>query len=166
MDQRTRTLKTLVCLVGAMTSTAVFLGWIDPSVAPTADARSASEIRQLAQAAVSENVALHLQQWHDIEVLAGPAGVSAAPLLAAKPERREAHFLVGLDGRPHRTSRWRKQQPLAGSPHTVRIKVAVVNADRQVTSAQRLCVRALVAALNEGITANTSALPVRVQTHS
>ena len=161
MDQRTRTLRTLACLVGAMIATAAFLQWIDPSPARSTDPPAASAISHLAQLAVADRVAIRAGQWREIEVVAGGASVTSSPLLAASADRLAAHFLVDPTGRTFGTRRWRRQEPWTGSPNTVRIAVSEAGADRPMTPAQRLCVRELIVALNREITPDGPWLPVR-----
>ena len=160
MDQRTRTLRTLACLVGAMISTAAFLHWIDPSPARSSAAPPASAISHMAQLAVADRIAIRGGQWREIEVVAAQAGLTFSPLLTASADRWAVHFLIDPTGRTFGTRRWRRQEPWTDSPNTVRIAVSTAGADRTTTPAQRLCVRELIAALNREITPGGPWLPV------
>ena len=184
-------LKTLACLVGAMTAASALLGWIDPHTGarfqsrtsglraeafrlqPDArslwpeyrrsDSASSDTTLRLARSLVADDVMVREGQWRDVEILAGPVMTASAPLLAATANRDEYHFHIGLKGRPTRTSRWSRQEAFAGYPHTVRIQVARREEHQPTLPSQWHCVRALFAALDEAIAPAGMPLPVRLQ---
>jgi hypothetical protein len=161
MDQPARMWKTLACLVAAMTGTAAFLGWLDPSQPPVSNTLPYGELIRLARSAVADGVEIHGGQWREVEI--GADSVAAGrPLLSATVDGGEWHFFVGPDGRPVRGDRWRDQRAPAGSPHTVRIQVSRPPDGERISPAQWRCVRALVAVLSEAVSTDVPSLPVRL----
>ncbi len=184
-------LKTLACLVGAMTAASALLGWIDPYAGARFQSRtsglraaafrlqpdarslwpeysrshnpSSDTALSLARSLVADDVVVREGQWNDVEILAWPVMTTSAPLLAATANRNEYHFRIDLEGRPSRTSRWSRQEAFAGYPHTVRIQIACREGHQPMSPAQWHCLRALFAALDEAIAPAGMRLPVRLQ---
>ncbi len=175
MDQPTRVWKTLACLVTAMTGTAAFLGWLDPTPPLTSDVLPYGEIIRLARSAVFDDVVIRHDQWQEVEIGAADSVASGMFLSAAAAvgpramERGDSHFYVGRDGRAVRARRWRDQRALhpapwapSVSPHTIRIQVSRLREGEPMSPSQWLCVRVLVAAISEGIAPDGQGLPVRL----
>jgi len=163
MDQRTRMWKTLGCLAAAMTGTAVFLGWTDPSQPPRSRLLTAAQIAQLTRSLVNDSVVISREQWREIEVVGAASTVAAPAMLAASADTGECHFYIDESGRPSRARRWTHQTPPLDAPHTVRIHVAPAGRSRSLTSTQRACLRGLVVALNDALAHDGSTLPVHVR---
>ena len=161
MDQSARVWKTLACLVMAMTGTAAFLGWLDPTPALPPDALPYDEITRLARSAVTDEVMIRPERWHDVEIGADTV-LSGGRLLSATAGARDRHFYVGHDGSPTRAGEWAKQESLAVSPHTIRIQVERMREDEPMSPAQWACVRVLVSELSEAIASDGQSLPVRL----
>jgi hypothetical protein len=161
MDQPARVWKTLGCLVMAMTGTAAFLGWLDPTPALPPDALPYDEIMRLARSAVTDEVKIRRERWHAVEIGADTV-LSGGRLLSATAGARDRHFYVGHDGLPTRAGQWAKQESLAVSPHTIRIQVERLREDQPMSPAQWACVRVLVTTLTEAITPDGPSLPVRL----
>jgi hypothetical protein len=168
-------LKTLGCLAAAMTSTAVFLHWLDPSsnlnVAPpfVGDAEpptqplTASEVAALARSLVTDAVDIKPEQWREVEVVPGPTTTGAGTLLTAIPDPVACHFHVDQAGRPSRARGWSRQTPPYDAPHTVRIQVArAAGMEAFPTPLQWFTIRCLVDALDAALLQNGT-MPVHVQ---
>ncbi len=161
MDQRTRMWKTLACLVAAMTSTTLLLGWMDPSQSLTRAAPSSAEMVHMARTVVDADLGVHLGQWTEIEVVTGRPQPTSRAMLAAGGQSRKCHFFVDRDGCPLRARWWRDQQAPADAPQTVRIEIAQPRGG-VISLAQKLCVRSLIAALNETLIPEGGLLSVRL----
>jgi len=162
MDQQTRMFKTLGCLVGAMTGTAAWLGWIDPSEPLPPEAPSFDVILRDAQSLVADDVALHKNRWHAVEILAGPDTSGSPTFLAATADRSVCHFFIDDAGRASRTTRWLRQEASRGSPGTVRIQVARSEKRQAMTRTQWRCLQALIAAVRDVVATERVALPVHL----
>ncbi len=160
MDQRTRMVKTLAYLVVAMTGTSMLLGWLDPSLPPSAGALSNDVIIHLAREAVTQDVEILGDEWAEVRVGLDARTLSST-LLAAPAGRADWHFLVGVDGRPSRAVTWQSQEQVPGSPHVVHIHVVEAIDGGLVSSAQWLCVRALIASLDRAAGQGGETLPVQ-----
>jgi hypothetical protein len=176
MNQHVRMLKTLGCLAAAMTSTAVFLHWLDPSSAsngasprvggaePRTQPLSASEVAALARSLVTDAVDIKTEQWRDVEVVPGPTTTNGAgTLLTASPDPVACHFYVDQAGRPSRARGWSRQTPPQDAPHTVRIQVVrAAGMEAFPTPVQWFTIRSLVDALDAALLQNGT-MPVHVQ---
>lgn len=162
MDQQTRMFKTLGCLVGAMTGTAAWLGWIDPSEPLPPEAPSFDMVLRDAQSLVADDVALHKDRWHAVEILAGPATSGTPTFLAATADRSACHFLIDDAGRTARTVRWLRQEASRSSPGTVRIQVARGERRQAMTRTQWRCLQALIAAVRKATATQNTDFPVRL----
>ena len=101
---------------------------------------------RLARTVVDADLGGYDGHWTEIEVVTGRPRSSA--MLAAGARPRDCHFFVGCDGCPLRARYWRDQQALIDAPQTVRIEVAQPLGG-EISFAQKLCVNALITALNE-----------------
>lgn len=148
-------LKTLGCLAGAMTGTAVLLAWMDPSAPLTAETPPFEVLLSHARSLVTDNVVVLDDRWDDVEILAGPGRTASTSFLAARADARGArrkgdhHFQVDLEGRASRTPRWSRQEGSSRRRRTVSIRVARADPDQPMSRAQWNSVRALVTALSE-----------------
>lgn len=161
MDQPTRMWKTLACLVGAMTGTAMFLGWLDPTPTTTSDALPDDQIIRLARSAVSDGVTIRRDQWQEVEIVADSV-LSGGALLSARAGGSDSHFHVARDGGAVQAGPWRDQQAPVPSEHTIRIRVSRPVEGEPMSPAQWVCVRALVGALSEAMAPDVHRLPVRL----
>lgn len=151
MDTRTRMFRTLGCLVVAMTGSAAWLGWIDPSVPHVAEAPAFDVVLRYARSLVTDNVVIRNNRWHSVEIVAGPARAVRPAFLAATSSAAEHHFRVDLNGRASRTTRWSRQEASPGGTDRVRIQVARTKPGQPMSRAQWRCVQALITALSEGV---------------
>lgn len=154
--------KTLGCLAAAMTGTAAFLGWLDPSPLVAMDALSVEQIGQWAQSAVADDVSIRAGQWLEVAIAAEPAALASGSLLVATADNGDWHFHVGIDGRVWRGQRWNRQESAPGFPHMIRIQAPPVSRVHPLSPRQWCGVRALIASLNETVTTPGSFLPVRL----
>ena len=152
--------KTLVCLVVAMTGTSVFLNWLDPTPDQTADALPPSEILRLARAAVTQDVVVRHDRWYQVSVSVGDRD-SGATYLEARTQSPAWHFRVEANGRPIRAALWRDQRSLPAWPHTVRIEVDRAQHTGDLSTAQWNSIRALAACISEGAAPDGGGLPIR-----
>ena len=154
----------MACLALAMTGTSALLGWMAPSSPGAAgaapDGRHLAEIAGLARSAVVDDIVVPPGRWREIDVAAGTNIETGGRLLAATADFPPWHFFVNRDGRPVRALSWREQRAPADSPHTVRIQVAPAREGNISALIQRLSVQALIAALNEALSADQTPLPV------
>lgn len=163
MDQHTRMLKTLVCLAVAMTGTAAFLHWLDPSSTLRAPTLAAHDVAVLVRSLVTDAVDIKPDQWKDVEVVAGPIGGNAGTPLTASPDSAGCHFYIDQAGRPSRARGWSRQMPPDDAPHTVRIQVARASgAGEFPTPLQWFTIRNLVEALDAALLQN-GAMRVYIQ---
>jgi len=162
MNQQNRMIKTLACLAVAMTATSALLSWIDPSPPLPRVALSTEELAGLGQSLVTDGVTVREGRWARIEISAGDAGELAGSYLAAT-SHSTTHFLVDLDGRPTRTTRWVRQEDTAQDGHSIRIEVARHGSVDRMSRVQWLAVRGLVAAIHARIADGPSRLPVLLQ---
>lgn len=166
MIQHARMLKTLGCLAAAMTSTAVFLHWLDPSSPLRTKTLTAGEVTALARSLVTDAVDIKPEQWREVEVVPGPTTTGAGALLTASPDPVACHFYVDQAGRPSRARGWSRQTPPYDAPHTVRIQVArAAGLKAFPTPLQWFTVRSLVDALDAALLQNGT-MPVHVQSAS
>jgi len=175
MNQHARMLKTLGCLAAAMTSTAVFLHWLDPSSSSNRESSfvgnaelltqslSAGEVAALARSLVTDAVDIKPEQWREVEVVPGPTTTGAGTLLTASRDPVACHFYVDQAGRPSRARGWSRQTPPYDAPHTVRIQVArAAGIEAFPTPLQWFTIRSLVDALDAALLQNGT-MPVHVQ---
>ncbi|MCH8966612.1 MAG: hypothetical protein IID43_02955 [Planctomycetes bacterium] len=162
MDQRARMVKTLVCLVVAMTGTSVFLNWLDPTPDQTADALPPSEILRLARAAVTQDVVVRHDRWQQVSVSVGGRDTGAT-YLEARTQSPAWHFRIEANGRPIRATLWRDQRLLPAWPHTVRIEVDGAHHTGDLSAAQWMSIRELVAFITQAAARDGSTLPVRFE---
>jgi len=166
MKQHARMLRTLGCLAGAMTSTAVFLHWLDPSLASPAQALPVSEITALARSVVADSVEIRQDQWQDVAVIPASEKEGDGVPLAASPDSVTCHFYVDHSGRPSRARGWTRQTPPDDAPHTIRIQIARIRGAIEFpTDQQWLAIRGLVSAL-DAVLAQKGRLPIVVQSGS
>ena len=160
MDQRTRTVKTLVCLFSAMSGTALLLGWMDPSPPLGIEPLTLEQLDRVAHSVVAGDFPIRADAWHEVEVRRGVCDPGDGVLLVARTEAADAHFVVDRFGRPCSTSRWRRQQPATDAPTTIRIEVAALAPDAVISAAQLDGVEALLIALNDEVVAGGETIPV------
>ena len=157
MDQRTRMITVLSCLVLSMTSTAALLAWMDPSVLPPTPPIPSDDLLNLARSTVTESIEIDPQRWRGIRVFGGPP----AGMLAGTTDR-ECHFLVETDGRIGRERSWIWQHTYDPIPANVRVWVAKRPGGRGISVRQWASTRALVQALVESLPLEPSALSLDV----
>lgn len=145
-----------------MTGTSALLAWMDPSSPVPTETLPYDEVLRLANSIVADDEVIRSDKWRNIEILAGPVSGDSRAFLTAVAGRAECDFLVDLEGRPSRTTRWTQRQLSASPRQTVRIQVARWQEHRLMTRAQWRCVRALSVALQEVIGPQGSPLPVRL----
>jgi len=95
MNPQSRMAKTLACLVGAMTSGALVLHWIQPSAPPTDNRYAVQLIAKEVQNRVRPDTVTSRGQWEAVLVRADGA--------------HGAHFVVSEQGQLLTTLRWRSQ---------------------------------------------------------
>jgi len=152
-----RTIKTLACLVAAMTAVTLLLGWIEPrmvSLRPRpAPAQANSSERPTLLTPLS---AAKQSNWGGVEL------VLAAQGSAPRPDLPATHIIVWPDGRIGRTIWWEQRRPL-GPSRTLRI-CAVYDrrpSDRMLRQWLQAC---QWAAMQVGLDAATIQLAVTPQT--
>jgi len=160
MNQPTRMFNTLCCLVVAMTSASLLLGWVDPSVELPDVVVSVDKLLTQADTSVHQDVQIQTQRWADIEILSGPVQLGGGRLLTASSDDDQPHFYVDLDGNVFRSGKWRTQSPVQHLPNSICIRVASSGNHKPMSVIQWAGVRALVTTLNETITPGGSFLPV------
>jgi len=178
---------TLVALVVSMTGTSAVLSWLDPSLPAGFNSLPASDIVALAGQAVTQDVVVDLGRWHEIEVVPDrphprstllSAVAGRPPLTPSNPSSVESdqarspwrgevpdqwHFRITPDGRPIQGVSWRDQKRIGDAPNAVRIWLGTApSGGASITSAQWLCLRALVAAINESTGSGNAPLTVVV----
>ncbi len=160
-DNPGRVIKTLVCLVGAMTGTTTLLGWMNPSQSFPPEELTSGDLIHVARSVVDDDVRIDAGLWEEVEVLTSIDPGAMGPFLAAHADRGDYHFYIDGNGRPVRTGRWRRQQPSPLRPNAIRIEVASRGDSLLLTSAQLRCLRAIVAVLSESLGYAGAELPVR-----
>lgn len=145
-----------------MTGTSALLAWMDPSSPVAVETLPFDEVLRLAHSIVADDGVIRSDKWRNIEILAGPVSGDSRAFLTAVAGRAECEFLVDLEGRPSRTTRWTQHQSSMDRRHTVAIQVARWQEHELMTRAQWQCVRALSVALQEVIGPQGSPLPVRL----
>ena len=173
MEQSTRMFRTLGSLAVAMTVSAVWLGWIDPSAPLSGDPPAFEVVLDQVRSLVVEDVPIHKDLWQEVEIVAGPGEVAGGALLAARADRGRCHFRIDLEGRVSRTPRWRSQEPLGD--HCVIVSVSQADRHSEMSRAQFDGLRGLLVALRDATSAQDRPLtsggsskdvqdfPVRVQ---
>lgn len=160
MNQPTRMFNTLCCLVVAMTSASLLLGWVDPSAELPDVVLSADELLSQADTTVNQDVQIQTQRWSDIEILSGTAMIGGGRLLTASSDDDQPHFYIDLDGKVFRGGKWRSQSSVQHLPNSICIRVANSGKNKPMSVKQWAGVRALVSTLNHTITPAGSSLPV------
>ena len=150
--------RTLACLAGAMTTTAVVLGWLEPQ--RTGATLDPEAITRLATSVVSQHVAIDPDQWQEVAIVASPEPMA---LLAATMRSTESHFRIDTSGAPTRAICWVNQLGTADAPHTIRIEVPQRRHGEPMTLAQWIGLRALVSAIQRSVSLDGHTLPVRLQ---
>lgn len=143
-----------------MTGTSALLAWMDPSLPVPAGTLPYDEVLRLARSIVADDGLVRSDKWRNIEILASPVSGDPRAFLTAVAGRAECDFLVDLEGRPSRTTRWARQQFPTDRRHTVTIQVFRWQERELMTRAQWRCVRALSEALREAIGPQGSPLPI------
>ncbi|MFQ5414352.1 MAG: hypothetical protein ACE5E6_07820 [Phycisphaerae bacterium] len=162
MNQQGRVVRTLACLVGAMTAAAALLAWADPTGALPEPALSTEQIIALAEARVVDATRAGAAMWREIAITPGTALPGHGTKLVGAPARDDVHFSVDVDGRAECGLPWRRQQFVTGAAGAVRIEVVEPSAGGPMTSSQWLCVRTLIAALNRRVMPPGGSLPIRL----
>ncbi|MFQ5461119.1 MAG: hypothetical protein ACE5E5_00665 [Phycisphaerae bacterium] len=186
MARQTRMVATLVALVVSMTGTSAVLSWLDPSLPAGFNCLPASDIVALAGEAVTQDVVVDPGRWHEIEVVPDrphprstllSAIANRPPIAPGDPSSSESgqarspwgeesdtwHFRIMPDGRPIRDVSWRDQKRIGEASNAVRIWLGTASSSgASITSAQWLCLRALVAAINESTGSGNAPLTVVV----
>lgn len=161
MDKPRRVVKTLACLVGAMTGTTTLLGWIDPSHPVPSEVLAPGDLVLLARSVVGDPGRIDVDQWEEVEVTTATSPTKAGRLLAARSGPIPYHFHIDAAGRPVHTSRWQEQQAVWPGSKVVRIEVANRGAGLPWNEAQMRCVQVVVSVLNEVLGGSETGLPVR-----
>ena len=161
MDKPRRVVKTLACLVGAMTGTTTLLGWIDPSHLVPPEGLAPGELVLLARSVVGDPGRININQWEEVEVTTGSGPTGTGRLLAARSHPSHYHFHIDAAGRPVHTSRWQEQQSAWPGSKVVRIEVADRGAGLPWNAAQMRCVQVVVSVLDEILGDPETDLPVR-----
>lgn len=163
MTQRIRMLRTLTCLVVAMSGTAALLGWIDPSDPASLDAAAADEIVQLTRAVVEEDVAVVQGRWRSVEVRWEPGPAPSGAMLAASDYAEPCHFFLAPDGRPTRGLYWQHQTAAPGRAGVITIHLASHGRGNPLTPGQHFGLRALLLALHSAAGRGEHPLAVYLQ---
>ncbi len=160
MTQRPRMVNTLVCLVVSMTGAAGLLGYLDPSVSPSADSLPFETIESVAWEVVADTFDLDPQRWQSVNVASRLESGEQGTLLVARASRVSSHFFVHFDGRISCGSLWRDQLELADSPGTIVVEVAQGGPGELMSEAQWVGVRSLVRSLTETVSPAGVELPI------
>lgn len=153
-------LRTLACLAGAMTSTTVFLHWLDPSLASPMKTLHENEIKALSRSLVTDSIEIRRELWRQVAVVPDSVRGGDGIFLAASPDISLCHFYVDDSGLPSRARGWARQITSPDSPNTIRIQVARVrDASEFPADSQWLAIRGLVSALDAALARNVS-LPI------
>ena len=161
MDKPRQVVKTLACLVGAMTGTTTLLGWIDPSHLVPPEVLAPGELVLLARSVVGDPGRIDVDQWDEVEVSTGAGPTRMGRLLATRADPAHYHFYIDTAGRPVHTSRWQEQEAAWPGSKAVRIEVANRGAGLPWNAAQMRCVQVVVSVLNEALGAHETGIPVR-----
>ena len=153
--------KTLVCLVTAMTGTAMFLGWLAPPASHHRSSVTRDEIVQLADAAVWASTRSTTTPWSGVEIGVAPPDVGAA-LLTATTHGGDAHFCVDVEGRVAPGDWWLDPRAGRAARDTLRIEVARRANSDPITDAQWTAIRAIVTAVGQAGGALDHLPPVRL----
>jgi hypothetical protein len=165
MEQPTRMFRTLGSLAVAMTVSAVWLGWIDPSAPLSADPPAFESVLDQVRSLVVEGTPVHKNMWQAVEIVAEPSDRVSGSLLAARADRGRSHFRIDIYGAVSSTPRWRNQEQLSD----LAVIVSVAQSDRhsEMSRAQFDGLRGLLIALRDSASMQTAEtvqeLPVRVQ---
>ncbi len=159
MAQQLRMIRTLGCLGGAMTGTALLLGWLNPAQGVPA-ALTPDEAWSLAWSAVADEVAAPGGPWTAVDVVSDAA--SSAALLVAAADDGQWHFEVTREGRPCRGRLWGDQHYLDRFPGIVRIRLPQRWSESEPPTSQVIGLRALLGVLNDALAPSGSSLPVRM----
>ena len=109
-----------------MTCGAAVLLWIEPADTTSAISQASPvSHQQILHDTLETSTPLTADRWQAISVepLRFPLG-PVGRTLAARPESKSFHFLIDQRGRFQATPYWRSQQPVDGSPNTIRICLA------------------------------------------
>lgn len=160
MAQQMRMFRTLACLGGAMTGTALLLGWLNPARGLSTMPLTPDEAWSLAWSAVADELAAPGAAWTAVDVVADAA--PAAALLAAAADDGAWHFEVTRDGRPCRGRLWGNQHSLDRYPGVVRIRLPQTWSETDPPPSQIVGLRALLGVLHDWLAPSGSTLPVRM----
>jgi hypothetical protein len=151
MDKPRRVLKTLTCLVGAMTGTATLLAWMDPSLPFTPDPVDFDDLQAAVDELVFEGTDLGPASWDAVEIVTDLDGPARSAMLAGRPDGPTWHFYIDGRGRLSRSEHWYRQWPVPEAPERVRIAVAGSGPGAPMAEPQGRCLQVLVAALNHAL---------------
>lgn len=166
MQSDLRMKKTLASLAVAMTSTALVLHWMDPTLQAGRPTLSPQEILSISREAVGGSDGINSARWRDVEVITDEQVQLAGLSLAASRDRRDCHFFVDAAGRPYRESTWSNQEAYRESPGTVRIHFERIDPSTDAPSeAQWQAVRSLISVLDGALSARGK-MPVHIRTQS
>jgi len=161
------------------------LSWLDPSLPAGFNSLACCEIVELAREVVTQDVVVDTGRWHEIEVAPDrprarstmlsaiankpiqDGSVQEGTTQARSPRRGEDpsrwHFHIAPDGRPIRGANWRDQRKIGNTPSAIRIGLETASSSgASITSAQWLCLRALVSAINDSAGGEGESLTVVV----
>ena len=190
MEQQSRMLTVLACLVFSMCGMSALLSWLDPSLPSGSRAFDPQMIVAQARESVAQSSVVHAKDWHRLAIDAGRVRQGRPLLSAASPA--SANTMTGQvgsgqvgsnQGRAPQPSRigWTKSGGETGSWHflvasdgacvpgeaaaagyagvtatdrdsdTLRIYLEIDSHHGQVTVAQAIAARALIASLQESL---------------
>ncbi len=149
MDRHGRMVRTIVCLVVAMSGTSALLGWMDPSPAVSLRPLTIETALHEARSVVAASPWIVGEPWERIEVLAGEPTEAIPAFLAATALRDHHHFRVELDGRLSRTTGRHRCEPAGDDACSVRVEIARPEERQAMSRAQWNSLRALITALHE-----------------
>ena len=151
LDPRTRLVGFLGSLALSMTCGAAILHWIEPANT-TSSMRAAllASRRQAVHSAVATNPPPTADRWRKLQLasrLVSPG--ESGPTLAARPERRDFHFVVDQSGRIDVMTSWHQQQWVGGAPYAIRICLASPNVEDLPSPDQRQSLIELINVLRQ-----------------
>ncbi len=160
MDRHRRMVRTIVCLVAAMSATSALLGWMDPSPAVPLRPLTIETALHEARSIVAESPWIAGEPWERIEVLAGASSEAVPAFLTATASRDRHHFRVELDGRLSSTTNRHRCEPATDDACAVRVEIARPEERQVMSRAQWNSLRALITALYEAANRANPACPV------
>lgn len=161
MKSDLRMKKTLASLALAMTSTAVALHWMDPTLQAGGAPPSLQEVLSISRDMVLDSVPLKPGVWNELQIFVDEFRADGLSLTATNV-RRKCHFSVDRSGRISREALWSRQLSHPDSPNAVCIQVEGGDSGSELLSpTQHVAVQSLVTALDSAIAGNGN-LPIKL----